>query len=235
MPPVGAVHVSGTQRAPLQVADLVEDEERMVTRALKVPVVGRALLLAVGWAHAAVDVEDQHLARAARPVDPASRQLGQGREVLLRRHRLGLEAAHLACGSSLIHHCSAAHDPAHRRITPEAVGIVHVLVAGQTAEHGLAELGHETVPTVHPGARVDQRIGGQRGQAERVVEFPECEQTGVGRDARAVELQPQAAVEIEAETHLLAFTRRIPHPPPPPTSENPCPHTRNEGRSQLGT
>jgi hypothetical protein len=74
---------------------------------------------------------------------------------------------------------------------------VHVLVAGKTTEVGLAELGEQAVAPIHSGARVDQRIGGQRGQAERVVEFPECEQAGIGGDGRAVELQLQAAVEVE--------------------------------------
>ena len=167
----------------------------------------------VGRAHTAVDVEYQHLAGAARAVDPEPRQVGEGREVPLRRHRLGLEAAHLAGGRSLVRHRSAAHGPAHRGITPEPVGIVHVLVASEATEHGLAELSDQAVATVHPGARVAQRLGGKRGQAERVVEFPEREQAGIGGDACAVELQLQAAVEIEPEADPPRF-----HPSPRPSA-----------------
>ncbi len=43
----GGVHVAGTQGAPFQIAELVEHEQRMVTDAAEMAVVGRALLLAM--------------------------------------------------------------------------------------------------------------------------------------------------------------------------------------------
>jgi len=49
-PFVGAVHVAGAKRAPLQVAELVEQEQRVITGAAEVTVIGRALLVAVGRA-----------------------------------------------------------------------------------------------------------------------------------------------------------------------------------------
>ena len=120
-------------------------------------------------------------------------------------------------------HRAAADDRPHRGIAPEPVGVVHVLVAGETAEHGLAELGEQRVAPVLPGARIGEEISSQRRQAKRVIEFPEREQAGVGGDGGAVEFELQAAVEIEPETSALAFTRRVAHPPPPPCPRIPCP------------
>jgi len=143
-------------------------------------------------------------------------QIGERREVLLLGHRAGLEATHLARRRGLIGHCAAAYNPAHRGIVPEAVGVVHVLVPGEAAEYGLTELGEQRVAPVLPGAWMVEQVSGQRRQAEGVVGFTEREQASVGGDGRAVELQLQAPVEIEPETILLAFTRRVIHPPPPP-------------------
>ena len=52
----------------------------------------------------------------------------------------------------MLRHRAPADDPAHRGITPEAVRIVHVLVPGEAAEHGLAELREQRVTSVLPGA-----------------------------------------------------------------------------------
>jgi hypothetical protein len=215
---MGAVHVARPQGAPFQVTVLVEHEEWVVAGACEVTVVRGPFLRAVGWAHAAVDVEHERRPRPLRldAVNPAPRQVGQRREVLLLAHRARLEAPHLTRGRGLVCHCAAADDPAHRGIAPEPVGVVHFLVAGEPTEHGLAELRDLGVAPVLPGARVVEDIGRQRRQAERVVEFPEREQASIRGDGRAVEFELQAAVEIEPETFPLAFTRRVIHPPPIP-------------------
>src|SRR5687768_2333129 len=49
-PLVGAMHVAAPEHAALEIAELVEQEQRMVAGAAEVAVVGRALLLAVGRA-----------------------------------------------------------------------------------------------------------------------------------------------------------------------------------------
>ena len=51
-------------------------------------------------------------------------------------------------------------------------------------------------------------VAGHRGQAERVVEFPVGQQSGVGGDDRTTELEHQAAIEIEPENLPESF-----HPP----------------------
>jgi len=151
-------------------------------------------------------------------VDPAPGEIGQRRQVLRRGHRLRLEAAHLARGRCLVCHRAAADDPPYRRIAPEAVGIVHILVAGEAPEHRLAKLGDQAVATVPPGARIAEDFAGQRREAERVVEFPEREQAGVGGNAGAVEFELQSAVKGDPQPRPI----RVAHPPPLLISPNPC-------------
>ena len=72
VPTVRAGDVARSERAPFQVAVLIEHEQRVIAGAREVAVVRRVLLRAVGRAHAAVDVEHH---RCSRPswldaVDP---------------------------------------------------------------------------------------------------------------------------------------------------------------------
>src|SRR5262249_59983557 len=129
------VVVAGPERAPLHVAVVVAPEQRVVAGAREVAVVSRALLRAVRWAHAAVDVEYERRpgTSSLRAVDPAPREIGQRGQVRRRGHRARLEATHLARRRRLLRHRAAADDPPHRRIAPEAVGLVHVLLAGEAS------------------------------------------------------------------------------------------------------
>ena len=56
-PAIGAVDITGSKHAPLQIAELVEHEEWMVAGATEVAVVGSALLFAMGRADRTVNVE----------------------------------------------------------------------------------------------------------------------------------------------------------------------------------
>jgi len=49
-----------------------------------------------------------------------------------------------------------------------------------------------------------QAAGGRGGQSEGVVEFSVGEQSGVSGDGRAVELELEVAVEIDAQGVVLA-------------------------------
>jgi len=155
-------------------------------------------------------------------VDPAPRKIRERRQVGRRRHRARLEAAHLTRGRGLLHYGAPTDDPAHRGIAPEAVGVVHVLVASKAAEHRLTELGDQAVAAVHPGARVGEHVGSYGSEAERVVEFAEREQAGIRGDRRAVEFELQPAVECDPQFASCRFTRCIVHPPPSSCSPNPC-------------
>jgi hypothetical protein len=87
----------------------------------------------------------------------------------------------------------------------------------------MTKLGDQAVAPVPPGAGVGEHLGRQRRETERVVEFPECEQAGIGGDGRAVEFQLQPTVERDPQPRPFRFTRRLIHPPPPRWLRNPRP------------
>ena len=68
------------------------------------------------------------------------------------------------------------------------------LVAGQSAEHGLAKLCDNGTVAVRTGRAAGQELCGHEAQAERIVEFAKGEQPGIGCDPGAMELQLEAAV-----------------------------------------
>ena len=222
-PAFGAVSVAGPQDAALQVAELVEDEQRVVTGTAEVAVPGRALLLAMGRALGTVHVEDDAVWRSPHmhPVDPGAGQVRERREVRLACQPLGLEAAHLAGRGRRSVHTLAADDGAHRRIAGEPLGIVDVFVAGEPAVDRLAQQAEQTVPDVPAAPPLGECRSGHRGQAEGVVQLAIGEQAAVRGDPRTVELQLDPAVEGDPKRRLLGFTRRVPTIPHPSVVPNP--------------
>lgn len=57
LPAIGAMDIARTQRAPLQIAELIEDEQRMIARAIIVTVPDAVFLLAMRRADALIHVE----------------------------------------------------------------------------------------------------------------------------------------------------------------------------------
>jgi hypothetical protein len=110
--------VSGPQGAALQIAKLVEHEERVIAGAPEMAVVGATLLFAVSRAFARIHVQHDNLRLAplVHRVDPLARQVGEGSEVLQPHQPLGLEAAHLAGRGSPAHWRRVADHPAHCRV-----------------------------------------------------------------------------------------------------------------------
>jgi hypothetical protein len=58
-------------------------------------------------------------------------------------------------------------------------------------------------------ACVGERITRHHAEAQRVVQFPVCEQACVGGNHRFAKLKHQSAVEIEPESAIIRFTRRF--------------------------
>ena len=84
---MGAVHVAGTKAAPLQIAELIEHEKRVIAGAAEMAVIGRTFLITMGRADGAVHVEHDHSRQLPRmnPIDPNTRQVREGGEVLVVR------------------------------------------------------------------------------------------------------------------------------------------------------
>jgi hypothetical protein len=135
----GAVGIAGSQETALQVAELVEQKQRVVTGAAEVAIPDRAFLLAVGRALGTAHVEDDRAGRLAfmDPVDPGTGQIRQGFHVGLGRQPLGLEAPHLTAQCRRTIETLTPDNGPHRGIESEALGVVHVLVARQPTEYRL--------------------------------------------------------------------------------------------------
>ena len=103
----------------------------------------------------------------------------------------------------------AADDPPQGGITAQTVGVVHVVVAAKTAKHRLAELPDHAMPPVLAGTAVLEKTPGNLGQAKGIIKLSISEEPTVGSDLGTVELQLQAAVKINSQRGLSAFTRRV--------------------------
>ena len=95
------------------------------------------LLLAMCRAHAQIHVEHDTSRRAAtvHKVDPPTGKISERGKVPFHREPTCLEAAHLARRSRTAMRRLAADDPAHRRIMTQALGVVHILISSEAAEH----------------------------------------------------------------------------------------------------
>src|SRR5215469_233522 len=78
-PAIGAVHVAASQNAPLDIAKLVEYEQRGDAGEVEMAVVGAAFRVAISRAFARIHVEDDGLRRSLpmHLVDPLARQIDE--------------------------------------------------------------------------------------------------------------------------------------------------------------
>ncbi len=171
----------------------------MIAGASEVAVVGGAFLLAIGLAHTGVHVEHDAVQRTAavHPLNPSPAEISERDKVLLVRKPLRLEAPHLAGGGGLLRCGVTTDNPAHRRITPEPVGIVDVFVSGKATEHRLPQHSDQIMPTVSACASIGQSLPSDGRQAEHIIKLAIGKQPSIGGDAGTVELQLETAVEIE--------------------------------------
>jgi hypothetical protein len=63
----------------------------------------------------------------------------------------------------------------------QPICVVHVFVACQAPEHGLAKLSHQSVTAILACPGVGETLSRKLRQSKRIVEFAKGEQTGVGR------------------------------------------------------
>ena len=215
-PVLGAMDVARSQETALQVAVLIEHEQRVIARAAEVAVPGRALLLAMGRALGAVHVENDAFGRlpCMHPVDPGSGQVHERLQVGVGRQPLGLEAPDLAARSGRTIEPVTANDRPHRGVAGEPLGIVDILVAGEPTEHRLAEQPAQLVAGVLATAAVEELRGRHVGEPEGIIELAVGEQPAVRGDLGAVEFELDPAVEGGPQRQLFGFTRHVPQDRP---------------------
>ena len=146
-----------------------------------------------------------------KPVDPLPVQVGQRGTVLGQSECLGLEPPHLRRRGRLCIESPSTHDLTDDRIEGQTVGIVYVLVPGQSPEHRLPELPVKPMDRVLAASDVAQCCCRQIGQPERVIQLAHHQKATVGTELRAAKFQPHTAVEIDPICLLQACTRWVIH------------------------
>jgi len=156
-----------------QIAELVEQEQRVVAGAIVVAVPDAVLLFAMRRAEARIHSEKNAFRRTAsmNVVDPLAGKVGERRQVFPCRQPLRLKAAHLAGRGSATKSRLAADNPSHRWITAQTFGVVHVLVSGEAAKDRLPEHPGQCVATILAGAGIGKTFARHRRQTKHVVEF----------------------------------------------------------------
>ena len=92
-PAIRAMDVTGSQSAPLDIAELVEHEQRVIAGAAEMAVIGAVFLIALGRALARIHVEHDGLRRSpvVHLVDPLAGKIGESSKVLGSAQPLRLE------------------------------------------------------------------------------------------------------------------------------------------------
>ena len=94
---------------------------------------------------------------------------------------------------------------------PQAQGVVDIFVSGKPSEHRLPQQPDQRVTAIPAGACIGEQVTRHRAETESVVELAVGQQSGIGGDPGAMELELQPAVEIEPQRALDRFTRRVRH------------------------
>ena len=213
LPTVGAVNIARAQGAALQIAELVEHEQRVIAGAFVMTVPDAHLLLAMGRADARNPCRGRRLAADGghEPCRSIRRRGWRAPTGSSRPSAIASRSAPSGSPTPRIPRPPCRRRSAHRRIMAKPFGVVDVLVSSQPSEHRLPQHPDQRMPAVFAGEGVGQPLARHRAEAERVVEFAVGERTGVGGDDRTAKLQGQPAVEIEPQRLTVRFTRRVRH------------------------
>ena len=175
------------------------------------PVVGTVLLFSVDWDFGAVHIQHHPLEgihglrlRQQFPIDSA-----QTVQVLLLAQHLGLEpmqARRQRCPtlSDLL-----GADQPERRILRQPLRIVQILVSCQATVDGLSQQIRERQLSVLAAPVVHHVLGNECTQFQTFIQFAHQQQTIVGSDARALEIDSQRRVERELKGLILFLTHWV--------------------------
>lgn len=69
----------------------------------------------------------------------------------------------------------------------QALGVVHVIISGTSAEYRLPQQPDQSVAAIPAGPRIGEHVRGNCAGTEGVAEFAVGEQSGIGSDPWAME------------------------------------------------
>jgi hypothetical protein len=91
----------------------------------------------------------------------------------------------------------------------QPLGVVDILVAGETPENRLAQERAQAVADIPAASAIAEHGCGEIRETKSVVQFAIGEQATIRRDTSAMEFELDPAVETEPQSRLLAFTRPV--------------------------
>jgi hypothetical protein len=91
------------------------------------------------------------------------------------------------------------------------LGVVDILIAGESTEHRLAEQPTQLVAHVLTAAAIEELRDRDLGEPQDVIQLTVGEQATVGGDPGTVEFELDPAVKSGPQRQLFGFTRRAPH------------------------
>ncbi len=168
------------------------------------PIVGALLLLAVDRDLGAVRIEHHPPAwrDGLRPGEQLPIERGQTGKVLGPRQHFGLERLRTRGQGRVALQDLRGADQPEGRVLGKPLGIVDILVSRQAAVHRLPhQVGQRQLGVLC--ARVGQVPLDEIPQTQSLVQLPHQQQAAVGSHPRALELNPQGAVERELKGTFL--------------------------------
>ena len=175
----------------------VEQKQWVVADRLEVSVVGTAFLLAMDRTLGGVQVQNDPLGvvERFRLPDQLSVQRHQPQQVLFARQHLRLEAVQRrGQGRTAIPDLLRTDQP-KRRIDRNPLGVVEVLVAGESAVNRLPQQISERELLVCALPGVAEMLVNQFSETEPFVQFANQNQATVGSDVRSLEIDFEKSIE----------------------------------------
>jgi hypothetical protein len=144
--------------------------------------------------------------------DPGAGQIRQRLQVGVGRQPLGLEAPHLAARGGGTIEPVTANDRPHRGVAGEPLGVIDILVAGESTEHRLAEQPLSLWRVFLPRRPSSSFVIAMSVSSTGVIQLAVSEQTAGGGDLGAVVLRVLALViPLIILNDALAAQWLIPH------------------------
>ena len=86
----------------------------------------------------------------------------------------------------------------HGEIYTKPLGVVRILIASQTTEHGLTQRCCQRMLGILPGSPIIEEVFRHGSQSECVIQLPVRQQSRIARNFGTLKFQLQTSVKIDA-------------------------------------